>query len=165
MLSFAAAPTLESGIGDTTLSNSASAQLQRPHEERAVVHPQVDRAFIGRLVREFYGRVRQDEQLWPIFAAEIAGSWEPHLEKITDFWCSVILKDGSYSGRPIAAHTKLDHVREGDFDVWLGHFRATAEELCPEGVAPAFIDRAERIATSLRLAMFFRLERPSGTGR
>ena len=143
----------------------ASAQLQRPPEERAVVHPEVDRAFIGHLVREFYGRVRRDERLGPIFAAEIAGSWEPHLEKMTDFWCSVILKDGSYSGRPVPAHTKLDQVREADFDVWLGHFRATAEELCPDGMAQAFIVRAERIAESLRLAMFFRLERPLGAGR
>lgn len=140
----------------------ASAQLQLPPEQWAVVHPQVDRAFIGRLVREFYGRVRRDERLGPIFAAEIAGSWEPHLEKMTDFWCSVILKDGSYSGRPVPAHTKLQQVREDDFDVWLAHFRATAEELCPDGVAQAFIDRAERIAKSLRLAMFFRLERLSG---
>lgn len=140
----------------------ASPQLQPPPEDRAVVHPAVDRAFIGRLVREFYGRVRRDARLGPIFATEISGSWEPHLEKMTDFWCSVILKDGSYSGRPVPAHTKLEHVREADFDVWLGHFRAAAEELCPDGVAQAFIDRAERIAKSLRLAMFFRLERPSG---
>lgn len=144
------------------MTSQASAQLQRPPEERAVVHPDVDRAFIGHLVREFYGRIRQDNRLGPIFAAEIAGSWEPHLEKMTDFWCSVILKDGSYSGRPVPAHTKLDQVREADFDVWLGHFRAAVEELCSDGVAQVFIDRAERIARSLRLAMFFRLERPSG---
>lgn len=147
------------------MTSRASTQLQRPPEERPVVHPDVDRAFIGRLVREFYGRVRRDDRLGPIFAAEIAGSWEPHLEKMTDFWCSVILKDGSYSGRPVPAHMKLAQVREDDFDVWLGHFRATAEELCPEGVAQVFVDRAERIANSLRLAMFFRLERPSGAER
>ena len=142
-----------------------SARLQRPPEERAVIHPDVDRAFIGRLVGEFYDRVRRDNRLGPIFAAEIVGSWEPHLEKMTDFWCSVILKDGSYSGRPVPAHTKLERVREADFDVWLGHFRATAGELCPDGTAQAFVDRAERIAKSLKLAMFFRLERPSGTQR
>lgn len=114
-----------------------------------MVHPDVDRAFIGRLVREFYGRVRRDERLGPIFAAEISGSWEPHLEKMTDFWCSVILKDGSYSGRPVPAPMRLQQVREADFDVWLGHFRTTVEELCPDGVGGTFVDRAERIAKSL----------------
>ena len=135
-------------------------QPPRPPEERALVHPDVDRAFIGRLVRDFYARVRGDVRLGPIFAAEIVGNWEPHLEKMTDFWCSVILKDGSYIGRPVPAHTKLDQVREEDFDIWLGHFRATAHDSCPPGVAATFIDRAERIAKSLQLAMFFRLDRP-----
>ena len=83
---------------------------------------------------------------------------------MTDFWCSVILKDGSYSGRPVPAHLKLKQVREEDFEVWLRYFRATAEETCPPGVAVTFIDRAERIARSLILAMFFRLERPAPAG-
>lgn len=134
-------------------------QLQRPPEERALVHPDIDRAFISGLVRDFYGRVRGDMRLGPIFAAEITGNWEPHLEKMTDFWCSVILKDGSYSGRPVPAHTKLDQVCEADFDIWLSHFRATARDRCPPEVAATFIDRAERIAKSLQLAMFFRLGR------
>ena len=58
------------------------------------------------------------------------------------------------------AHLKLKQVREEDFDIWLGHFRRTAEALCPPEVAAVFIDRAERIARSLKLAMFFRLDRP-----
>ena len=139
------------------MSLPASAQLQRLPEERAVVHPDVDRTFIGRLVREFYGRVRRDERLGPIFAAEIAGSWEPHLEKMTDFWCSVILKDGSYVGRPVPAHLKLKQVHEEDFEIWLDAFRQTAGELCEPEIAAVFIERAERIARSLQLAMFFRL--------
>lgn len=123
-------------------------------------HALVDRPFIDTLVRRFYSRVRSDERLGPIFASEIGENWEPHLEKLTDFWCSVVLKDGAYSGRPVPAHVKLKQVREEDFDIWLGHFRATAAELCPPDVAQVFVDRAERIARSLKLAMFFRLEWP-----
>ncbi|MGF7162273.1 hemoglobin [Rhodoligotrophos appendicifer] len=141
-----------------------AAQLPPPVDERPVVHPDVDRDFIGRLVRDFYGRVRRDQRLGPIFAAVVEDNWEPHLEKMTDFWCSVILKDGSYSGRPVPAHLKLNQVREEDFEIWLRYFRATAEETCPPGVAATFINRAERIARSLILAMFFRLERPARDG-
>lgn len=126
-----------------------------------LVHSSVDRAFIGALVRDFYSRVRSDSRLGPIFASEIRGDWEPHLDKMTDFWCSVVLKDGSYSGRPVPAHLKLKQVVEADFDIWLGHFRRTAEDRCPPGVAAVFVDRAERIAESLKLAMFFRLHRPT----
>ena len=59
------------------------------------------------------------------------------------------------------AHLKLKQVREEDFDLWLGHFRKTAADRCPPEVAEVFVDRAERIARSLKLAMFFRLERPA----
>lgn len=128
-----------------------------PAQEQALEHPGVDRAFIGRLVREFYRRVRLNERLGPIFAGVIGEEWEPHLEKMTDFWCAVILKNGAYSGRPVPAHLKLKQVREEDFDIWLGIFRRTAGDLCEPAVAAIFVERAERIARSLKLAMFFRL--------
>ena len=147
------------------MAHPAPAQLQRPPEERAVVHPEVDRTFIGRLVREFYGRVRRNNRLGPIFAAHIGETWEPHLEKMTDFWCSVILKDGSYSGRPVPAHLNLKQVREEDFEIWLDTFRQTAGELCEPEIAGVFIERAERIARSLQLAIFFRLPAAGAVSR
>ncbi|MGN6583819.1 MAG: group III truncated hemoglobin [Rhizobiaceae bacterium] len=134
-----------------------------PLPEGPLEHPDIDRAFIGRLVRDFYGRVRKDERLGPIFAGVIGEDWEPHLEKMTEFWCSVILKTRSYEGRPVPAHLKLKQVREEDFAIWLSHFRGTANELCPPGIAEVFIVRAERIAESLKLAMFFRLPAAAGS--
>ena len=116
----------------------------------------IDEAMIERLVREFYVRVRDDAMLGPVFAAKI-DDWEPHLEKMTDFWCSVILKTGTYQGRPVPAHLKLKEAVESDFEIWLGLFRETARDLCAPDLAAVFIDRAERIAKSLSLAMFFRL--------
>lgn len=132
----------------------------RPQPEHPLTHPLVDRPFISALVRDFYSRVRADSRLGPIFAAEIRGDWESHLEKMTDFWCSVILKNGAYSGRPVPAHLKLKQVREDDFVVWLGIFKRTATELCEPDVAAVFVERAERIAQSLKLAMFYRLSAP-----
>ena len=132
----------------------------RPAAEQPLLHDGVNRAFIGRLVREFYSRIGRNDRLGPIFARHIAGDWEPHLEKMTDFWCSVILKYGSYQGRPVPAHMKLNEVVEGDFAIWLGIFAETVRELCPPQVASVFIERSERIARSLSLAMFFRL--PAG---
>ncbi len=134
-----------------------STDAARPLAELPVDHAGLDRAFIGRLVGSFYGRVRQDQRLGPIFAMAIPGDWEPHLEKMTDFWCSVMLKDGSYQGRPVPAHLRLKTVVEDDFAIWLRLFAETAHELCPVGVADIFVERAERIAQSLKLAMFFRL--------
>lgn len=42
----------------------------------------IDEAMIERLVRRFYARVRDDDVLGPIFAAQI-DDWEPHLRKMS----------------------------------------------------------------------------------
>ena len=136
---------------------TASIAAGPPRPERPLDREGVDREFIGKLVREFYSRVRQDARLGPIFARRITGDWDPHLEKMTDFWCSVILKNGAYQGRPVPAHLKLKEVKEEDFDIWLGLFRETTNDLCDRETADVFVQRAERIAQSLKLAMFFRL--------
>lgn len=138
-------------------SKSAPVDRARPVAEQALNHNGVDRASIGKLVREFYAKVRQDQRLGPIFAREITGDWEPHLEKMTDFWCSVILKSGDYHGRPVPAHIKLKDVTEADFDIWQALLGQTAAELFAPETAAVFVDRAERIAASLKLVMFFRL--------
>jgi hemoglobin len=137
--------------------NSSAIDQARPAAERPLADPRVDRASIGALVRAFYSRLRESQRLGPIFAREITGDWEPHLEKMTDFWCSVILKTGDYQGRPVPAHLKLKDVTEADFDIWLGLFGETAAAHFAPRTAAVFVDRAERIAKSLKLAMFFRL--------
>ncbi|WP_336619666.1 group III truncated hemoglobin [Mesorhizobium sp. WSM4983] len=70
-----------------------------------------------------------------------------------------MLKSGDYHGRQVPAHLKLEDVTEVDFDTWLALFRATASDQFEPETAAAFIERAERIAASLKLAMFLRLDR------
>lgn len=103
-------------------------EAARPKPEKPIDDEGDDRAFIGGIVCNFYARVRNDQRLGPIFARHSAGDWEPHLEKMTDFWCSVILKTGDVQGRPVPAHLKLKDVREPDFAIWLGLFRQTVQE-------------------------------------
>lgn len=42
------------------------------------------------LVHRFYGKVRNDTLLGPIFAERIT-DWPPHLERMVTFWSSVAL--------------------------------------------------------------------------
>src|SRR3546814_12287199 len=77
-----------------------------------------------------------------------------------DFWSSVMLASGRYEGRPLAAHLRLKGVGPEHFEIWLRLFRQTAGEVCPGDVAVIFIDRAERIAASFQLGMFFRPDSP-----
>ncbi|MEI4264057.1 group III truncated hemoglobin [Roseovarius sp. D0-M9] len=111
----------------------------------------LDEALLRTLVHSFYARVRDDDILGPIFSARIT-DWEPHLERMVAFWSSVALMTGHYHGRPVPAHTPLP-IEAEHFDRWLQLFRETAQEACtPEG-ALHVIERAERIARSLHIAV------------
>ena len=66
----------------------------------------IDMTMIDRLVRTFYGKVRQDEVLAPVFNERIA-DWEPHLVRMGEFWSSVALMTGNYHGRPMQKHLPL----------------------------------------------------------
>ena len=106
---------------------------------------------LTRLVHGFYDRVRDDPLLAPVFAARIV-DWPPHLDRMVDFWSSVALMTGRYHGAPIPVHRTLP-VDTGHFDRWLALFRETAQEVCPPEGAAHVIERAERIARSLTIAV------------
>lgn len=103
------------------------------------------------LVHAFYGEVRRDAMLGPIFEARIA-DWGPHLDRMVAFWSSVALMTGRYHGQPVPAHTPLP-VGPAHFERWLDLFRATARATCTPAGAMHVIERAERIARSLLMAV------------
>jgi hemoglobin len=111
----------------------------------------IDEAMIARLVHAFYGRVREDEMLAPVFAVRIT-DWPPHLARMCAFWSSVVLMSGTYHGRPMPAHARLP-VSGAHFDRWLALFEATAAEVCPPAAAALFVEKARMIATSLELGV------------
>ena len=129
-----------------------------PHIERRLAMSRaiqaetgIDEAMIERVVRGFYDRVRQDELLGPVFEARI-DDWEPHLQRMFAFWSSVALMTGRYHGAPMPAHAMLP-VGWAHFERWLALFRETAAEVCPPEGAAHVIERAERIARSLHMAV------------
>ncbi|WP_035691468.1 group III truncated hemoglobin [Azospirillum halopraeferens] len=113
----------------------------------------IDEAMIERLVRTFYGRIRDDSLLGPVFGAAIA-DWEPHLRKMMDFWSSVALYTERYDGRPMPAHVRLP-IGPEHFERWLALFAATTAEVCPPAAAAFFNDRARTIARSLLMGVEF----------
>lgn len=114
-------------------------------------HPAIDVASIEALVATFYARAREDTLLGPIFA-EVVHDWEHHIAQIAQFWSSVILKTGSYAGRPLPPHLRLN-LQGQHFDRWLELFEQTAREIFPVEAAIIFIDRARRIADSFEMAI------------
>lgn len=116
----------------------------------------IDEALIDKLVHAFYAKIRKDPQLGPIFERVIGADWGPHLARMCDFWSSVTLMTGRYKGNPMLAHLKLDDITPAHFARWLALFRATAAETCRPAAADAFVARADNIAKSLQLGMFYR---------
>lgn len=111
----------------------------------------IDAAMIERLVRTFYGRARHDPLIGPVFERAVA-DWDAHIARMCDFWSSVALMSGRYHGQPMAAHLPLP-IDAPHFDRWLALFAETAHEVCPSPAADYFIDRAQRIASSLALGI------------
>ena len=131
---------------------SAEERRQELRDQAAAMG--IDEAYISTLVETFYTRVRAHPVLGPVFDSAIS-DWTPHLETMKDFWSSVALGTGRYSGRPVPAHAKHRHIQQYHFNLWLALFEQTLRDTArtPEAI-PYFMDRAGRIAQSLQYALF-----------
>jgi hemoglobin len=115
---------------------------------------QITESGIAALVDRFYARVRRDPTIGPLFNAAI-DDWDAHLATLRDFWSSVMLTSGRYKGHPMAAHLKHP-IRPEFFTRWLELWAETAHDLFAPELAEQFCLKANRIAESLKLALYFR---------
>lgn len=131
-----------------------SAQERREELRDQAAGMGINEAFISVLVETFYTRIRAHPILGPVFGVAIS-DWAPHLETMKDFWSSVALGTGRYSGRPVPAHAKHRHIQPFHFNLWLALFEQTLRDTAktPEAI-PFFMEKAERIAQSLQYALF-----------
>lgn len=132
----------------------------RPERKERTVR--VPNPKIVEMVDTFYGKVRQHPNLGPIFSNSIGDNWEPHLQKMYRFWSSVLNTSGVYSGNPMAAHMNLTaKVEPRNFGQWLTLFQETLQELFDEDDAAFIYQKAENIAQSLSLGMFYNPASPN----
>jgi len=120
---------------------------------RFSAHDSITAEQVSLLVDRFYDRVRSDEQLAPLFQQHMSLDWSQHLPRMKAFWRSVLLKTGEYKGKPVPAHTKMLNVDTADFERWLDLFGITVQEVFTPEAQPIVIEAAQRIASSLWLAM------------
>lgn len=102
------------------------------------------------LVFAFYARVRDDELLGPVFEAHLAGRWEAHLERMCDFWSSVLYASGRFRGDPVGTHARLQGVDARHFDRWVSLFEETANDLLPPVEAADLVARSKRMRVVLQ---------------
>jgi hemoglobin len=112
------------------------------------------------LIERFYGRVRQDPQLGPVFNGAVE-DWDHHLALLVDFWSSVMLGTRTFHGNPMQAHLKhAGQISSEMFGRWLQIWGETTSEVLSPEAAAAMQAKAARIGQSLDMALHYRPDRP-----
>ncbi|MET0982890.1 MAG: group III truncated hemoglobin [Telluria sp.] len=122
------------------------------------MYSELNRASISILVGDFYTDIRRESVLQPVFDRAIGANWEPHLERMVDFWCSVMLSSGEFKGNVFGKHMQLQGIEMAHFRRWLGLFETHVRRLFEPAVADEFMAVARRIAASLQYGYFGRAE-------
>ena len=109
----------------------------------------VDADYISGFVERFYGKIRQDALLGPIFAERVT-DWDAHLGRMKGFWRSVLHASGEFAGNPMVRHIAIPGLEERHFAHWLTLYNATLREEEPTDEATRTVaERARMIADSL----------------
>lgn len=103
---------------------------------------------VALLVNSFYDRVKTDPLIGKIFDDHI-DDWPTHLNKMVDFWSSVLRGTARFRGNPMSTHSQLDGITQKHFERWLALFQQTTQELDNAAMRERANDLSVRIAESL----------------
>ena len=104
-----------------------------------------DRKDIELMVDTFYGAVREDLLLGPIFKDVIKDNWPQHLDTMYRFWQTILLHEYVYKGSPFSPHRKLP-IEAQHFESWLQLFRTSVDKNFEGKLAEEAKQRAEKMA-------------------
>lgn len=112
--------------------------------------PLETREDIQKLVDGFYGKVKADSYIGPIFTDVAKVDWDEHLPKLYNFWADLLLGEDTYRGRPFPPHVPLN-LQPGHFERWLKLFVETVDEYFIGLKAEEAKTRALRIARNFMI--------------
>jgi hemoglobin len=140
-------------------AHAAAARARKKADAEAIG---IDADYVSRLVDTFYGHIRADALLGPIFAGRIA-DWDWHLDRMKRFWRSILHNSGEFSGNPMAKHLAIPGLSQAHFAHWLDLFYATLRELeCDPAASREVAGRARMIADSLLTGIAMKADGLSG---
>lgn len=126
--------------------SAAQARIRRKKDAEDIG---ISADYIAAFVERFYGHIRNDAVLGPIFDTHIS-DWPAHLDNMKKFWRSVLYNSGEFSGNPMLKHIRIPGLDEAHFARWLALFDQTLRELEPHPEATRQVsERARVIAGSL----------------
>lgn len=131
------------------MTSTDHAELVRTQKRADALACGIDDAFIAELVERFYGAVRADNLLGPIFAEHIQ-DWPRHLARMKNFWASIMIESGRFSGNPMQKHIAIGGLDAAHFARWQALWNQTLTQLDPSSkAADRFRCAAQRIGESL----------------
>lgn len=78
--------------------------------------------------KAFYDAVQEDDLLGPVFHARIGTTdedWAPHMERVNQFWSSLLLNKGTFKGKMVPIHNQIPNLETEHFKRWMEIFMAT----------------------------------------
>ncbi|MFD2163754.1 group III truncated hemoglobin [Paradesertivirga mongoliensis] len=106
-------------------------------------------ADVSVLVNAFYDKVREDPLLRDVFNDVIKDNWPAHLNRMIDFWSTVLLYTRTYKDDPMPKHLPLPIGKE-HFDRWLALFDETISEHFDGQIAENARKRTASIASIMQ---------------
>jgi len=106
------------------------------------------------LVDEFYKKLLVDPSISYIFTDVVKIKIEEHLPILVTFWSQGILGTGGYTKNLTEIHLDIDkkeHLTPELFQIWLGHFNSTVDELFLGTKAEQIKTQALSIATIMQI--------------
>ena len=106
------------------------------------------------LVDTFYKKLLNDPSISYIFTDVVKIKIEEHLPILVTFWSQGILGTGGYTKNLTQIHLDIDkkeHLTSELFQIWLGHFYATVDELFKGEKAEKIKTQALSIATIMQI--------------
>jgi hemoglobin len=112
-------------------------------------HDIITETDVAVLVNAFYTKVRQDALLFPVFDPIVGDNWKHHLQRMTDFWSTLLLYTKKFTDDPLTKHLPLP-IEKIHFDRWLQLFSETIDELFEGQIAENAKSRANSIARIMK---------------
>ncbi|MCL9805229.1 group III truncated hemoglobin [Flavobacterium amniphilum] len=106
------------------------------------------------LLDQFYTKLLADPAISYIFTDVVKIKIEEHLPILVTFWSQAVLGTGGYSGNLAQIHLDIDqkeHLTPELFNIWLGYFDATVNELFKGEKAEKIKTQALSIATVMQI--------------
>lgn len=107
---------------------------------------------ISRLVHTFYAYIRKHHLLGDIFNSHISEEeWPPHLEKLTDFWETILFGIPKFKGNPTMKHLIVDRnlnygITQNHFNEWVALWHSTIDSMFEGKVATRAKEASEQMA-------------------